>query len=113
MISSILFFIPDSYALFLQILQIGLVGVSIILISRLLGIKKSVEKIIFYLFLSCSYSFIVFSLFLEQYIISSFYLILFIYISLNGKQYQKAIFIGAVGTMLTSGVLLPLLFKKT
>ncbi|MGL4999904.1 MAG: hypothetical protein ACRC5T_13155 [Cetobacterium sp.] len=111
-ISKIFFFIPNSFGLFLQIFQILMLGISLILLGRLMKLEKPFEKVLFYIFISVSYSFLIWSLPLEQYVICYFFLILFVYDSLGKRKYENLLYIGATGTLLTSGIVFPLLFHK-
>jgi len=107
-ISKILFFIPHSYAIVMTIIQILLLAISSLLLTKLLYIEKK-DQAIFLLLISTSYPYLVFSFVIEQYIFSTFYLILFIYMALNKKKMSDYCFIGATGSLVTSGILFPFL----
>ena len=109
-ISKILCFIPNSYAIVLQIIQVGLIAVTEVMLSRLMELKKQ-DRILFWLFTSCSFSYMLFSLVMEQYIIAYFYVILTVYMAKESEKLNFAYF-GAVSTLLTSGVLFPLVSKE-
>lgn len=104
-LSYVFFFLEDSYALFLTILNIILIGITNILISRMLPLKKEKEKLIFLIFYSSLYPTVLFIFILEQYVIAVFYLILFIYVFINKYIHDEVIFIGMVGTLITSCIL--------
>lgn len=118
MLAEILFFVPENYeyAVSMTFIQYILIGVSTILISRMLKLKEKEKKYLYLLF-SVSFSYILFSIVLEQYVIGLFYLILTCYCFYEKKIKPNYLYVGAVGTMLTSGIVFPLIseiknFKK-
>lgn len=104
--------INNSYPIFMDWIQIFLLSVSILLLSRILSLNKK-EKILFLLMNSLSYPFLLFSLNMEQYIFPVFWMILLIYFYIKQYEYRDLLYIGATGSMLTSGVLFPLLFSRS
>lgn len=110
MIAEILFFIPENYeyASAMTFIQFVLLSVSTILISRMLKLKEN-EKKYFYLLFSISFPYMIFSIILEQYAIGLFYLILTCYCFYEKKIRPNYLYVGAVGTMLTSGIIFPLI----
>ena len=100
----------NGYQMMLTIVQFLLIAITTILLARLLNLNKS-EKKYFYLLFSVSYPYLLFSLVLEQYAIGLFWLILTIYIYYKKKESINYAFIGAVGTMITSGIFFPLISK--
>jgi hypothetical protein len=107
-LSRVLFFVPNSYSILLSIVQVTLLQITLILIGRMLNLT-STDKILFFLLFNFTYPFLLFSLVTEQYIFGLFWLILFFYTCLMGKNNKALYFIGAVGSMLTSGIVFPLL----
>jgi hypothetical protein len=107
--SAILFMIPNSYAVVLQVIQIELLAVTGILLARLLKLERN-ESIAFWVLGTCTYSYMLYSLVVEQYVIAYFYVILTIYMADKCKKINYAYF-GAVSTLLTSGVLFPLVTR--
>ncbi|WP_336776046.1 hypothetical protein [Paenibacillus sp. MMO-58] len=110
-ISKLFFFVPNSYPVMMQIIQVFLLQMAMILISRMLKLR-SIDQLIFLLFLNASYPVLMFSLNMEQYIFSLFWLILFLYSCQFGWGPKVYYFIGAAGSLLTSAVLFPLLSKS-
>ncbi|MBQ6494976.1 MAG: haloacid dehalogenase-like hydrolase [Bacilli bacterium] len=108
-ISSFLFFIPNSYYIVMGTIQLILLGLSIIMIEKMINLKS--DKVLVYFFICSTYTIIVFSFVFEQYIISLFYLILTIYIGLYDKMKVNYAYCGAVGTLITSGIIFPLVAK--
>ena len=107
LVSRVIFFIPKSYVLVLQILEMFLFLVSCVLLSRMLGLKK-VDKVLFLVLLSVSYPVLIFSLTAEQYLFAVFYLILMIYHRGNNTLGNFG-YVAATGSMLTTGIFFPLL----
>lgn len=106
------FFLPTGfeYVFFLTIIQFLLLTVSTILIGKILNLEEKEKKYLYLLF-SCSFPYLLFGLILEQYVIGLFYLILAIYISHVNKDSINYMYIGAVGTLLTSGIIFPVITK--
>lgn len=94
-----------SYALFLQLLQIVLLGIGNVLITRMMCVSKK-RKIAVLLFISVMCESILFSLLLEQYIILVFVLIVTTYCIVNKKGNREVAAVGLVGTAPTSFVML-------
>lgn len=110
LLSFVLFFIPNSYYLILSIVQIVVLEISIIMLVRLIN-PKSKHKLILLFFINSLFSYMLFSFIIEQYIFSLFWIILFIYLSLEKNKMNVFSYIGATGSMITSGVLLLLNFS--
>jgi hypothetical protein len=100
-----------SYYIVMTIIQFILITITTIMIARLLKLEESKKKYLYILF-SISFPYIIFSLLLEQYVMALFYLILTIYLYNEEKGINNA-YIGAVSTLLTSGVIFPLISNKT
>jgi hypothetical protein len=109
MLSMILFMVPNSYAVILQIIQIELLAITGILLARLLKLEGK-ETMAFWGLCTCTYTYMLYSLVIEQYIIAYFYVILTIYLADKYTKTNYAYF-GAVSTLLTSGVLFPLVTR--
>lgn len=107
LISRPLFFVPNSYILVLQVLEMLLFLVAVVLISRMMKLQ-SVEKCLFLVLLSVTYPVLIFSLTAEQYLLAVFYLILMIYLQ-EEKTRGGICYIGATGSMLTTGIFFPLI----
>ena len=111
-ISQFCFFCKSGYEYetVMTIIQYVLLSISIILLARLLKVKEN-KKPFFYIFFAFSFSYFFFSLLLEQYVISLFYLILAIYYYFENSQKTNYLYVGAVGTLITSGIIFPLITK--
>ena len=111
-ISEVCFFMREGYeyANMMQIMQFILIGIIIIMIARMLNLEEKYKPYL-YLLLSCSYYFIIWTLVLEQYVIATFYLILALYIYMNKKMKINYLYTGAVGTLIVSGIIFPVITK--
>ncbi|MEE3343071.1 MAG: HAD-IB family phosphatase [Bacilli bacterium] len=105
-ISTFFAFIPNSYYIIFNIIQIITLGITLLMISRFFE-KDKKNKYIYLLLSICTYSFILFSFIQEQYIISLFYLILAIYTYYKYKPKINYLYLCSVGTLLTSGIIVP------
>lgn len=110
-ISEFIFFVPKNfeYEFVMVILQFLTTTITTILIARLLKLEEKDKKWLYMLF-SFSFPYLIFNLVLEQYCIALFYLILTIYSFYNYEGVNYA-YIGATGTLVTSGILFPLITK--
>ena len=99
----------QSYFVILIVMQFLLNAITTIMLGRLLKLEDKHKKY-FYLLFSVSFPYLIFSLVLEQYSIALFYLILTIYIANNYKGINY-LYAGATGTLLTSGIIFPLITK--
>ena len=106
LISRALFFLPNSYVTVSQSIQIFLFLVALVLLSRMMALKGP-EKALFLVLLSVCYPTLIFVLTAEQYLFAVFWLILLIYLQKEPVA-QSTAFIAATGSLLTSGVLFPL-----
>lgn len=103
-------FIPNAYEIIFTTIQIGLIALAIIMLARMMNIEEKQKKY-FWILSYCCYPFIIFSFLAEQYIFAFFYLILAIYIGYFRLMKVNYLYIGAVGTLLTSGIIFPAITK--
>lgn len=105
-------FIPKHYITIMQIIQVLLMLVAGLMIAQMLAPEDAKVRIIAFLGYICSYSFLLFSFIVEQYIFATFFIVLTVYLYCFKKKeaYIPAVF--ATGTMITSGVILPLVIYK-
>lgn len=110
LLAEILFFVPEKYEYVsaMTFIQFVLLSLSTILISRMLKLKEKDKKYLYLLF-SISFSYMIFGIILEQYVIGLFYLVLTCYYFYEKKLKPNYLYVGAVGTMLTSGIVFPLI----
>ncbi len=98
----------NTYFILIAIIQVFLMNIVSILIGRLLQLEKA-EKILFMLFYTVTYPFILFAFNLEQYVFGMFWLLCFLYSSCTNKKGNKFCFVACTGSLLTNGILFPLL----
>lgn len=106
LVSRVLFFLPNSYVTVSQILQMLLFVVSMVLLSRMMGLRGA-EKAMFLGLLCVSYPVLIFTLTVEQYLFAVSWLILLIYLEREPVA-QSTAYIAATGSLLTTGILFPL-----
>ena len=111
LLSWILFFIPNSYAVFMQTIQIGLLFVTYILMSRVAQLR-GLTKLFFFMTLTVTYPILLFSLVWEQYIFSIFWLWVFIYIFTICGQIHPIAFTASTGSLLTNTAAFLFTFTK-
>lgn len=85
----------------MAMVQVPVMLMAYLLIARMLT-KDFRYRSLFLVMMCSTYPVILFSVMLEQYIISVFWLILFIYFAVNEKKDREFAVVGAAGTLLTS-----------
>lgn len=110
-ISEFVFFVPNDYAYeaVMTVLQFIITTITTILIARLLKLEEKDKKYLYMLF-SLSFPYLIFNLVLEQYVIALFYLILTIYMFHNYQGINYT-YIAATGSLITTGIVFPLITK--
>lgn len=91
--------------------QLAMLLLSYYMLSRLLKFN-SFMRTAFIIFCSCTYCNLLFSIAMEKYIISTFWLIFFIYCVFENKDRNLCVFIGAMGTLFINVLFFPLLSEK-
>jgi hypothetical protein len=95
-----------SYPVSINILQIILLFISMILLSRMLEAGKT-TGIYFLLISEVTFPFMLFALNMEQYIFSVFWAVLLIYNSYTTRKVNSFLSVAATGSLLTSVLLIP------
>lgn len=110
--SPLLYFVPTNFAYetILVFIQFALLAIITIMLGRMMNISEK-DKVYLYLFFWLSFPYLLFSLVLEQYVIGLFYLILTLYLYSQDKLKINYLYVSAVGTMLTSGIIFPVITK--
>ena len=103
--------IRNLYAILIAIIQGMLILISNTLLARMMNLKGT-TKLLFLLTLTLTWPSLLFTFNLEQYAMPIFYLITYIYMSINQIKDKDIAYITATGSMLTSGILFPLLGEK-
>lgn len=88
-------------ATFMALVQVPVMLMAYLLIARMLT-KHSGYRNLFMIMMCSTYPVLLFSVMLEQYIISLFWLVLFLYFAVNEKKDREFVVVGAAGTLLTS-----------
>ncbi len=94
-----------------NIAQVALMLCATILLVDMTVDKKSL-RICFFLTLCSSYTVLLSSLMMEQYIVAYFWLILAIYCAKHSEKHNAVAYCGATGTLLTSGIIFPIYARK-
>lgn len=106
LISRALFFLPNSYVTVSQSMQLLLYLVSLVLLARMLELEGT-EKALFLVLLCVTYPVLIFALTAEQYLFAVSWLLLLIYVR-EEPVTQSTAYIAATGSLLTTGILFPL-----
>lgn len=106
LLGSVLFNSDIAKAVLMDIGQFILLFFSNFLICKMVC-KNSKQRIALMLLISCTYTTVLFSLMIEQYIVTFFWLVLATYRIIQNKE-DKITLYGASGTLLTSGLLFPI-----
>ena len=99
--------LPSAYILIIQLMQVIFLLITAILLLRMSGITDKFSKIAFLVLYSFSYPVLLYSFVVEQYIASTFILILTIYISCYKKRQNAGLLALASGTLLTNSIIVP------
>jgi len=112
LLSEICFFLPKGYEFefIMTIIQFLLTTITTIMIGKIMKIEEKDKKFLYLLF-SFSFPYIIFNMLLEQYVIALFYLVFAMYYYETYKEKINYLYIGAVGTLLTSGIIFPAISK--
>lgn len=111
LVANIIPSIPNLYAILIAITEAILILIAFTLLARLMKLN-SISKIFFLIILLLAYPTLLFMINLEQYLMSVFYLIVFLYFSFYHQEDKDIAYIAMTGSMITSGILFPLLGEK-
>lgn len=96
-------------------ITIGIANILLVVISAYM-LAKMVEgkghSMIFFLLYISTFAPLLFSIMLEQYVVSLFWLIALLYMYINKIEDRKISYLGATGSLLTTGVTFPLIYDK-
>lgn len=110
MLSDYLFFVPRAYDVILNTMQLGLLALSLVMMAKMLKLS-AINKKLFYWFMTSSFAYVMFAFIREQYILSVFFVVATTYWFVNHKNRTNFWLLAAAGSMITSGVLAPLLCR--
>jgi len=111
LLSKLLFFVPNAYPIVLACVQAGLMLFGFTLLARVLELTGA-DRVLFLLLLTVSYPTLLFLFTIEQYIFSVFWILVLLYFWYERRTNRTMLFVAATGSLLTSGVLFPLLFEE-
>lgn len=99
-------------AILFNYVQIVLLLAANLILTKMMKLN-SLKRVCFMVLTSCTYMQILFTITMEQYIISYFWLILYVYLASENKSQERLATWGAGGTMITSIAFLPFLSDKS
>lgn len=98
-------------AILINMVQVIMLFVANFMLAKAIKLDPT-RRVCFMLLTSCTYTYLLFILMMEQYIVAYFWLIFCIYLILQNQRPERIALWGAGGTLLTSMVLLPFLSDK-
>lgn len=110
LVSKLLFFVPNGYPIALGVVQILLMAIAGLMLARLMRLSGG-AKILFLILISVTYPALLFALNMEQYVFATFWVILLVYFDQTDAADREFCYIAATGSLLTNGVLFPLLLR--
>ncbi len=99
-------------AILINGVQIFMLLVANFMLAKMLNLD-SVKRICFMVLTSCTYTHLLFTLMMEQYIVTYFWLIFCMYLIVEKQKPNRIALWGAGGTLLTSMILLPFMSNKS
>ena len=103
---------PVFPAIFMNFIQIILLVITNLMLSNIFTSNKK-SRICFMLISTATYTTLLFSIMMEQYIVSFFWLVFVIYCYMEHNSISMVSWSAAGGTLLTSWILLPFLYPKS
>ena len=110
LVSKVLFFVPNAYPIVLACVQALLLLFGFTLLARVLEFTGT-DRLLFLLLLLVSYPTLLFLVAVEQYVFAVFWVFVLLYDWHEREEHRELPFVAASGSLLTSGVLFPLLFE--
>lgn len=107
-IARLLFFLPNAYPIMIGMVQTIPLLCGLLMLARLMRLTGAV-KVGFFLLSAASFPALLYTLTMERYVFTFFWLVLLIYLSAEKKGGRELAYIAATGATLTTGVLFPLL----
>ena len=98
-------------AMLVNMVQVIMLFAANFMLAKMMKLNP-VKRVCFMLLTSCTYTHLLFTLMMEQYIVAYFWLILCIYLISENQRPDRIALWGAGGTLLTSMVLLPFMSDK-
>lgn len=104
-------FSPVFTPLLMNVIQILMLAAANLMLARMIKLD-AIGRIFFMLFTTATYTTLLFSVMMEQYIVAYFWLIFVVYSFIEYKKASILAFSGAGGTLLTSLVLIPTTYES-
>lgn len=104
--------LPFTTALFLQWAQVVLLFLAVVLLARLCA-DGAFARVAVVACLCAAYPYLLFALIVEQYILATFWLTLFLYAVCAEGRRSRLLFYGAAGTLVTSAAFFPLALAES
>ena len=98
-------------AMLVNMVQVIMLFAANFMLAKMMKLNP-VKRVCFMMLTSCTYTHLLFTLMMEQYIVAYFWLILCIYLISENQRPDRIALWGAGGTLLTSMVLLPFMSDK-
>lgn len=111
LISSVFFDNGLAEALMVTYVQVLILMLSNLMLAKMLR-TTAAKRVCFMVAMCSTYSYLLFVLMLEQYIMAYFYLILFFYLYCEKNRASEFALYGAGGSLLTSLILMPLMSRR-
>ena len=99
-------------AMLMNCVQVVLLLIANFMLAKIMNLS-AMKRICFMLLSSFTYTYLLFILIMEQYIIAYFWLTFFLYLVFEKKQPERIALWGAGGTLITSMIFLPFLSQKS
>lgn len=99
-------------AMLMNYIQIAMLFTANFMLTKMMKFTP-LKRVCFMLLTCCTYSHLLFTLIMEQYIVAYFWLILCVYLICEKNHPNRIALWGAGGTLLTSIILLPLMSQKS
>ena len=104
--------LPFALALLMQWVQVVLLFLAVVLLARLCA-DRAFARVAVVAFLCAAYPYLLFALIVEQYIMATFWLTLFLYAVCAEGRRSRLLFYGAAGTLVTSAAFFPLALAES
>jgi len=102
---------PVLTPLFMNVIQILMLVIANLMLARIINLD-TIGRVCFMLFTTVTYTSLLFSVMMEQYIVAYFWLIFVIYSYIEFKKASEISLSSAGGTLLTSLILIPTSYEK-
>lgn len=102
----------STQAILINSIQVLLLFISNLILAKMLRLD-AIKRTCFMMLSACTYTQLLFTLMMEQYVVAFFWLILCMYLIVEKQQPDRIVLWGAGGTLLTSMILLPFMSTES